>query len=337
MYSVADNGLVASGKLEENSKTNSNSRGPIPDLRDFSKQELQNFLDSFDTILSDCDGVLWSCHTPIKGSLAALKELQEMGKNVYFVSNNSTLSIDNFVKKLERLGFPAKKHQVVVPSLVVAWYLTSIDFKGEAFVVGTTAFKNVLRDAGVKISTCDPELVDEDLGAVVEALKDYPGVKAIIHDFDPNASWMKIMRSVISLRRDDCIFIAAAMDALVPVGAKYPLLGTKLFTDVVSQTVGRQPILTAKPSQLLKEYVFKNCDLNGAERTVFVGDTITQDAKFASLCGFKKMFVTSGVATLEDALKEEEARPDIWIPSLGDFLPLFEGLNSGQNSSDQSL
>lgn len=62
---------------------------------------------------------------------------------------------------------------------------------------------------------------------MVKALEDVPTIKAIIHDFDPNYSWMKIMRSIISLRRDDCLFIGAALDTKVAVGAEHPLLGNK--------------------------------------------------------------------------------------------------------------
>lgn len=313
-----------------------NSR-KLPDLREFTKQELHRFLDSFDTILSDCDGVLWSCHTPIKGALEALKKLQDMGKNVFFVSNNSTLSIENVVKKLHTLGFPAKKEQIIIPSLVVAWYLKTIEFKGEAYVVGTTAFKNVLRDNGIKIAQADPDFVKEDLADVVKALEDVPSIQAIIHDFDPNYSWMKIMRSIISLRRDDCLYIAAALDSKVPVGAEHPLLGTKVFTDLVNEISGREPTLTGKPSELLKQYIFNNCPITDPQRCIFVGDSLLQDMGFAGLCGFKKLFVSSGITPLEDALKADQTPPDLYIPSLGGLLPMFERLNSENNISDRSL
>ncbi|XP_046742252.1 glycerol-3-phosphate phosphatase-like [Diprion similis] len=312
--------------LAELSLQSSGSIKKPQDLRQFTTQQLYNFLDSFDTILSDCDGVLWNCHTPIPGALATLKELQDMGKNIYFVSNNSTLSMKDFLKKLHTQGFPAKKEQIIIPSLVVVWYLKSIDFKGEAYVIGTEPFKNVLRENGIKVAPPEPDSVKEDLAEVVKALQDVPSIKAIIHDFEPNYSWMKIMRSIVSLRRDDCLYIAAALDNKVAVGAEHPLLGTKVFTDIVTEFSGREPTLTGKPSKLLKQYVYKNCSIADPKRCIFVGDTIQQDMGFAKLCGFKKLFVSSGVTSLEEVLKEEHLCPELYIPSIGGLLPLLKNL-----------
>jgi len=39
--------------------------------------------------------------------------------------------------------------------------------------------------------------------------------------------------------------------------------------------------------------------------------------KFASMCGFIKLFVGTGSDTLEETLKEDDTYPDYYLPSLG--------------------
>lgn len=49
--------------------------------------------------------------------------------------------------------------------------------------------------------------------------------------------------------------------------------------------------------------------------------------KFASMCGFIKLFVGSGCDTLEQAQKEDDTCPDYYLPTLGQ---LFSAYNDPQ-------
>ena len=50
-------------------------------------------LDQVDTILLDCDGVIWQGNTLIPGSKEAILKFREMGKQVLFVTNNASKSV----------------------------------------------------------------------------------------------------------------------------------------------------------------------------------------------------------------------------------------------------
>ena len=49
-------------------------------------------------------GVLWHLEKPIPGAMEALKRLQELGKKVYLVTNNSTTSTEQYSQKIRKLG-----------------------------------------------------------------------------------------------------------------------------------------------------------------------------------------------------------------------------------------
>jgi ribonucleotide monophosphatase NagD (HAD superfamily) len=58
------------------------------------------------------DGILWSGRTPFPIGFETLNKLQKMGKQIYFFTNNSSLSRVSYQEKLGKGGYQAKKEQV---------------------------------------------------------------------------------------------------------------------------------------------------------------------------------------------------------------------------------
>lgn len=79
------------------------------DLKKLSNENIKNFLNSFDTVLTDCDGVLWLVNSPISGAFNALENLEKIGKKVLFVSNNTLSTVDDYLKKFRIMGYNAKR------------------------------------------------------------------------------------------------------------------------------------------------------------------------------------------------------------------------------------
>jgi ribonucleotide monophosphatase NagD (HAD superfamily) len=63
-------------------------------------------------------GVLWLGNTVIPGSPNVIIQLQEMGKRVFYVTNNSSKTRDEIVSKCSRLGYPATRVCVHLSTLV---------------------------------------------------------------------------------------------------------------------------------------------------------------------------------------------------------------------------
>ena len=77
----------------------------VKNLNEGKNEEIQSFFDSFDTVLTDCDGVLWKGVNPIPGSPEMIHQFRKMGKKVIYVTNNSTKTRKEYVQKCEDLGF----------------------------------------------------------------------------------------------------------------------------------------------------------------------------------------------------------------------------------------
>lgn len=94
-----------------------------------SKNVIQSFIDSFDTILVDCDGlfikkcniklsnwisqifsgVLWAGSKLIHHSMETINFLKENGKRVFYVTNNSTKTRSQYLTRLLEIGYNAEE------------------------------------------------------------------------------------------------------------------------------------------------------------------------------------------------------------------------------------
>jgi ribonucleotide monophosphatase NagD (HAD superfamily) len=67
-----------------------------------------NLLESIDTVLLDCDGVLWvGSNDVIHNGPEAVSYIRSLGKKLCFVTNNSSKTRLECLEKLHKLGFEA--------------------------------------------------------------------------------------------------------------------------------------------------------------------------------------------------------------------------------------
>jgi 4-nitrophenyl phosphatase len=135
-----------------------------------------------DTLFLDCDGVIWEDKTPIEGSIAALKTIQDLGVRLFFVSNNSSHTRSEYVAKFATLGLVTTKDQMVVSSWGMRTYLKENhpDLK-KVFVVGPPSLAVDIRKVGVEVIagrdlnftlTSQDDLgldIDPEIGVVISA------------------------------------------------------------------------------------------------------------------------------------------------------------------------
>ena len=77
-------------------------------LADASPAELKSFLASFDTVLCDCDGVVYRGGKALPGSPDMLAKFKDLGKKVIYVTNNSNRTRQGYVEKFASIGITAE-------------------------------------------------------------------------------------------------------------------------------------------------------------------------------------------------------------------------------------
>ncbi|TMS21967.1 Glycerol-3-phosphate phosphatase [Larimichthys crocea] len=84
---------------------------------------VKQVLDSVDSVLFDCDGVIWRGDQAVPGAAQVINLLKEKGKKVFFVTNNSSKTRKMYVDKMTSLGFNVKEEEVFGTAYCSAMYL----------------------------------------------------------------------------------------------------------------------------------------------------------------------------------------------------------------------
>ncbi|KPJ07398.1 Phosphoglycolate phosphatase [Papilio machaon] len=293
--------------------------GPM-NLMSMSTSDLNVFLDSFDHVFSDCDGVIWA-KKPLPGSGEFFERMQQLGKTVHFVSNNSMRTRQNYENLFAAANISEGFEKLTIPSTAIAEYLKAINFSKTVFCVTCPETMNVLQSYGF---TCKygPEVGLDLYTNYNKYLEDDTEVGAVVFDSDFNVNLPKMYQAITYLARPDVLFISGATDRHVPLIPGRVLLGTGIFTDIVSEEANRKPTQLAKPGKLFGEFAMKRAGVTDPSRVLFIGDMIEQDIGLGKATGFKTLLVLTN-NTYEDMKAHKSLKPDFYADSLGSLVPVL--------------
>ena len=88
----------------------------VPHILKLSPQEQKEFVNSFDVVMCDCDGVMWLIASPLPRTGEAVNALKAGGKKGLCVTNNSMRADDDYEHKF--VGIRVKYLQIVSQTLL---------------------------------------------------------------------------------------------------------------------------------------------------------------------------------------------------------------------------
>jgi len=68
-------------------------------------------------------GVLWQINKPIEGASESLAALQNLGKQVYLVTNNSTRAIENFYKSAQYMRLNLSSVSILILIIISGYFI----------------------------------------------------------------------------------------------------------------------------------------------------------------------------------------------------------------------
>ena len=144
------------------------------------------------------DGTIYLDDYLFPSTLKFLAKIKEKGGRYIFMTNNSSRGIDEYVKKLARMGIAATADDFVSSVDVTIEYLLEHHKDDLVYSIGTRSFRAQLAAAGVKLT----DDINADIACFVSA-------------FDTELTFEKIKNACIILGRD-VDYIAANPDYVCP-------------------------------------------------------------------------------------------------------------------------
>ena len=250
--------------------------------------------------LFDLDGTLYLGDRLFPFTKELLRVIRERGGDYIFMTNNSSKSVADYLKKLARLGIDAEERDFVTSSQVTADYLCGHCPGSRLYVCGTESLKAELRSRGLTVT--------ENAGEA----------DCVVMGFDTELSFKKLEDvSRLLLTRPGIPYIATNPDLVCPTEfGSVPDCGS--VCGMLYNVSRRRPLVIGKPEPAMPLYAMKT---RGAEKdnTLVIGDRIYTDIKSGLNAGCRTLLVLSG-ETDEKILAESKDKPEFVLPSCGELL-----------------
>lgn len=301
-----------------NAAGNGSGKAAAPLLSD-----ADELINSVETFIFDCDGVIWKGDSLIAGVPETLDMLRSKGKRLVFVTNNSTKSRKQYGKKFETLGLTVGEEEIFASSFAAAAYLESIDFPRDkkVYVIGEIGILKELELAGFKYLG-GPDDGDKRIelkpGFLLEQDKD---VGAVVVGFDRYVNYYKIQYGTLCIRENPgCLFIATNRDAVTHLTDAQEWAGGGSMVGALRGSTQKEPIVVGKPSTFMMDYVSKKFQISKSQ-ICMVGDRLDTDILFGQNGGCKTLLVLSGVTTLPMLQNPGNSiQPDFYTNKVSDLL-----------------
>lgn len=254
--------------------------------------------------LFDMDGTLYLGDRLYDFTNDLLDEIKKNGGKYMFMTNNSSKSVNDYIKKLNRLGVKAEYDDFITSSQATAYYLNKHYRDKTLYVCGTNSLKEELKSNGYKIT----ENLDE--------------AQVIVMGFDTELTFKKLEDvSKLLLLRPDIPYIATNPDYVCPTEfGSVPDCGS--VCDMLYNVSGRRPLVIGKPEPLMPLLAMDKWGYT-KEETVVIGDRIYTDIKSGLNAGVTTILVMSGETTYE-ILEKSRQKPDYVMESAREILVALE-------------
>ena len=262
--------------------------------------ELIEYVQKLKLYLFDMDGTLYLGDRLYDFTNELLDMIKKTGGTYLFMTNNSSKSVNDYVKKLKKLGIKATRDDFMTSSQATAFYLHKHHEGKRLYVCGTESLKEELRMEGFSITTN----LDE--------------VECIVMGFDTELTFKKLWDvSYLLLTRQEIPYIATNPDYVCPTEfGSVPDCGS--VCDMIFNATGKRPVVIGKPSPLMPELAMERTGFS-KEETAVVGDRIYTDVKSGINAGITGILVMSG-ETDEKILAESDVKPHLVLTDASEIL-----------------
>lgn len=244
-------------------------------------------------LLIDLDGVLYRGNTPLPDANRFMKWLRDQQIGFRLVSNNSTLTPDQYSEKLGAMSIDVRPGEAFTSAMAAARYLQSQGgAECSAYVVGQTGVIEALREIGIRLTDERPDWV--------------------VVGLDRAVTYEKLSAASLAIEAG-ARFLGTNPDTSFPT-EKGLEPGAGAIQAAITATTGVRPIIVGKPEPAILRLAM--ADMGAREDdTAVLGDRLDTDIAGAAAVHLPSILVLTGVSRRSD-LEGSKYRPNLVVDDL---------------------
>lgn len=259
----------------------------------------------YSKLIFDLDGTLYRGSETTPHAVDVVNGLRSRVE-LFFLSNNSSLSRHTMAERLQTLGFHARGDEAISSADLMCDYLTSRERHAAFFPVCPRSLEELLIAAGH--SSVAPE-----------------NAHYVVVGVDLELTYAKLAGGLAALRRGATL-IAANLDKVFP--AEQDLRPGAGAIVGAFRGMGFEPdVLCGKPDGRAMERAFELRGFATGEDLLMIGDQLETDILGAQRVGVDSVLVLTGVSTEAD-IEATGIRPTYVIENLSGLEPILAGRTS---------
>jgi len=242
------------------------------------------------------------------GAAELLQWLSNRGMPWLIFTNGTLRMAEDYVPKLEKLGFPMTAVRMLTPSYVAADHFKRIGYK-RVMAMGCEGVWRPLADAGLEV--------------VLSTTEDPGPVEAIYVGWYREFGMADIEAGVEAIEKGAALYSASGTPFFATSEGKAP--GTSVVICAALEALtGVSTEIVGKPSESALRCAASRLGL-GTDALVIVGDDPALEVKMAHMGNAVSVYVHSGTGGADAFVATDDRdRPDLELAGVGDLLPLIK-------------
>ncbi len=248
----------------------------------------------------DLDGTVYLGDKLFEGVLELIQLLKERNdKQLFFLSNNSSKSTSDYLKKLKRLKLNIEEHNIILSQHPTIFYLKNKGYH-TIFLMGTSSLKKEFIEEGFNLTEESPEI--------------------LVLAFDQELTYERLVKASYLLQKG-IPYIATHLDNRCPTEKGYiPDAGG--IAALLEKATGRMPRVFGKPNKEMLLFKLQQIGIS-PENAVIFGDRLYTDIKMGLNSGITTCCVLSGETTL-DMIEQSKNKPDFIINGIWELIDILK-------------
>lgn len=249
--------------------------------------------------LFDIDGTIAVDDTLYEGSFDLINYIDSIGGKSVYITNNSTKSVSDYIKKFEKWNIKTDVTNFVTASTAACEFLLKNFKNKKIFACATNSFVHEMKSFGLNVTEeeCD-------------------NISCVVVGFDNELTYQKASLTCKILQTQDVEYIATNPDLCCPVSfGTVPDCGA--ICKMIECAVNRKPYFVGKPNRIIVDKCVKESGFSYDE-TIVVGDRLYTDIACGINAGVETAVVFTGEAKAED-LRDTHFRADYCFENIKCF------------------